>query len=140
MIDYALLYKDVLPVDAQWPVEARWDVFVSAYTAAERVRRIYDMASAPSKHWLVFPEYGFDDNQAPAGAFSCEAQEEAEYIQRFWGASIGDLAGRRLCIDITGFIRPYLLFFVKWLFERGVQRFDALYSEPIIYSKPSVPT
>jgi hypothetical protein len=135
MIDYALLYKDELPVDAPWPQENEWDIFVSAYTAAERVRRIYDAAAAGSKHWLVFPEYGFDDDQVPAGSFCCQARDEAEYVQRFWDASIGDLTGKRLCVDITGFIRPYLVFLVKWLFERGVQRFDALYSEPLVYSK-----
>ena len=40
------------------------------------------------------------------GAFVSPIRDEAEYIRAFWDASIGDVAGRSICIDITGFIRP----------------------------------
>jgi hypothetical protein len=135
MIDYTVLYKDELPVEADWPTDTRWDIFVSAYTAAERVQRVFDKASAGSKYWLVFPEYGFTAHECPPQAFASIVRDEAEYVQAFWDGSIGDPSGRTICIDITGFIRPYLIFLVRWLSERGVRRFDALYSEPIIYSK-----
>ena len=59
MIDYTVLYKDELSVDSDWPADVRWDIFVSAYTAAERVKAVYDKVSAADKHWLVFPEYGW---------------------------------------------------------------------------------
>ena len=36
-------------------------------------------------------------------------------------------------MDITGFIRPYLCFLVRWLVSCGVRRFDAIYSEPSHY-------
>jgi hypothetical protein len=135
MIDYTILYKDELPVDGDWPTEVRWDIFVSAYTAAERVKCVYDKAAATAKHWLVFPEYGFTAAEHPAGAFVSPVRDEAEYIKSFWDASIGDVAGRSICVDITGFIRPYLIFLLRWLAERKVERFDALYTEPVIYSK-----
>jgi len=134
MIDYTVLYKCELPVEGDWPPEIRWDIFVSAYTAAERVRRVYEKVSAGSKHWLVFPEYGFAAAQYPSDAFTMVARDEAEYVKAFWDGSIGDIGGRALAIDITGFIRPYLIFLLRWLAERGVRRFDALYTEPVIYS------
>lgn len=56
MIDYAVLYKGELPVGDDWPAEVCWDVFLSAFTAAERVQHVYDKAKAGAKHWLVFPE------------------------------------------------------------------------------------
>ena len=135
MIDYTVLYKDQLSVDSDWPSDVRWDIFISAYTAAERVKAVYDKAFATSKHWLVFPEYGFTAGAYPDGAFVSPVRDEAEYIRAFWDASIGDVAGRSICIDITGFIRPYLIFLLRWLAERQVARFDALYTEPAIYSK-----
>jgi hypothetical protein len=135
MIDYTVLYKGELPVEGDWPSEARWDIFVSGFTAAERVRRVYEKVSAGSKHWLVFQEYGFATRELPADAFVFVARDEAEYVKAFWDSSIGDVAGKTLAIDITGFIRPYLIFLVRWLAERGVRRFDALYTEPVIYSK-----
>lgn len=135
MVDYTVLYKDELSVEGDWPPEARWDIFLSAYTAAERVQRVYDKASAGSKHWLVFPEYSFTPEEYPDGAFASIARDEAEYIKAFWEHSIGDVAGRTIAIDTTGFIRPYLIFLLRWLVEHRVRRFDALYTEPVIYSK-----
>jgi hypothetical protein len=135
VIDYTVLYKDELPVEDAWPSEARWDLFVSAFTAAERVRRVFEKVPATSKHWLVFPEYNFSAADRPVEAFASSVRDEAEYIKAFWTSAIGDIAGRTICVDTTGFIRPYLVFLVKWLIEQGIHRFDALYTEPVIYIK-----
>ncbi|MGO8731951.1 MAG: hypothetical protein ACLQVM_04050 [Terriglobia bacterium] len=135
MIDYTLLYKGELPVEGDWPAEVRWDIFISAYTAAERVRSVYNRAAAGSKHWLVFPEYSFPKEEYPPAAFASPSRDEAEYVRSFWDTSIGNVPGKTLGIDITGFIRPYLIFLLRWLAERGVRRFDALYTEPVIYTK-----
>lgn len=135
MIDYSVLYKDELPVGSSWPTEIRWDIFISAYTAAERVKSVYDKATASSKHWLVFPEYSFSANEYPGNAYTSVTRDEAEYIKNFWDSRIGDATGKSICIDITGFIRPYLIFLLRWLAEHKIERFDALYTEPVIYSK-----
>lgn len=135
MIDYTVLYKGELPVQDVWPADVRWDIFISAYTSAERVQSIYDKVNATSKYWLVFAEYGFTAADYPNGAFAIPTRDEAEYLRAFWDASIGDAAGKTFGIDITGFMRPYLIFLLKWLAEHGVQRFDAIYTEPVIYSK-----
>ncbi|HUW81747.1 MAG TPA: hypothetical protein VMZ31_02980 [Phycisphaerae bacterium] len=134
MIDYTVLYKGELPVEEDWPADVCWDVFISAYTAAERVQHVYDKAKAGAKYWLVFPEYQFSPGDYPDGAFTGGSRDEAEYVKAFWDQSIGEIAGKTLGIDITGFIRPYLVFLMRWLAEHGVRRFDALYTEPIIYS------
>jgi hypothetical protein len=135
MLDYTVLYKDELPVSDDWPLDARWDIFISAFTAAERVKRIFEKARGGAKHWLVFPEYGFTSEECPPDVFAVDIRDEAEYIRSFWSAVIGEVEGRTICVDTTGFIRPYLVFLVRWLAEQGVRRFDALYSEPVIYSK-----
>src|SRR5947209_3218244 len=108
MIDYTVLYKCELPVEGDWPPEVRWDVFVSAFTAAERVKCVYEKVFAGSKHWLVFPEYGFAAGLYPSNAFTMVARDEAEYVEAFWESSIGDIGEKTLAIDITGFVRPYL--------------------------------
>jgi hypothetical protein len=135
MIDYTLLYKEELPLAGDWPDEARWDIFVSGYTSAERVRYVYEKAAARSKLWLVFPEYGFAKNERPDGAFANDTRDEAEYIRAFWERHIGSADGATICVDTTGFIRPYLIFLLRWFAENGVKRFDALYTEPVVYSK-----
>ena len=133
MIDYSVMYKGELPVTGLWPADVKWDIFISAYTAAERVRDVYEKAPAQSKHWLLFPEYGFTAGNYPSGAFNSSVREEAEYIKSFWSQSVGDIGSRTIAVDITGFIRPYLIFLTRWLAGCGVRRFDALYTEPVIY-------
>jgi hypothetical protein len=135
MLDYTVLYKGELPALGDWPAAARWDIFISAFTAAERVQRIFEKAAAKSKHWLVCPEYGFTASDRPADAFAPDIRNEAEYIKSFWDTFMKDWRGKTICIDITGFVRPYLIFMLRWLAEQGVQRFEALYTEPVIYSK-----
>lgn len=135
MVDYSIFYKSELPVDADWGPENRWNLFISAYTAAERVRAVFEKAQADAKHWLVFPEYGFGAADVPADAFIANSRDEAEVIKAFWQNRGGDVADGTICVDTTGFIRPYLIFLMRWLAELGVKRFDALYTEPVIYSK-----
>lgn len=135
MIDYTVLYRQELPVGDDWSGATSWDTFISAYTAAERVQRVFDKVAASTKHWLVFAEYGFAPSECPSTAFSSSSRDEAEYVKAFWAERIGGRRPGSLGVDLTGFIRPYVMFLVRWLAECGVRRFDALYTEPVIYSK-----
>jgi len=135
MIDYTIFYKRELPVDGAWPAGNEWDVFLSAYTDAERVRQLFEKVNAASKHWLLFPEYNYGkDDSFPTSAFHCAARNEAEFIQEFWGAFPHDIAEKKICVDTTGFIRPYLMFLLRWFVQKGIRRIDALYTEPVRYS------
>src|SRR5260221_14108724 len=136
MIDYTIFYKSELPVGGPWPPGNEWDLLLSAYTDAERVRQLYDRVRASEKHWLVFPEYAYSSaDDLPAGAFQHPVRNEADFIQTFWATMPADITGKRICVDTTGFIRPYLLFLVRWFVEQGVRRFDALYTEPVRYAE-----
>src|SRR5262249_3695694 len=132
---YTIYYKSKLPVEGSWPTDNKWDVFISAYTAADRVRQIYQKVEATTKHWLVFPEYGFTKDECDAGSFIGDVRQESDFIKAFWPRISNCVAGARICIDTTGFIRPYLLFLMKWLHVNGVTKFDALYTEPVKYKK-----
>jgi hypothetical protein len=136
MVNYTYFYKAALQLDGPAPLgNEKWDILLSTYTEAERVKYVFDRISAGSKHWLVAPEYGFSSHEAPSGAYFGESHEEAELLQGFLGSLGQDLARCKLCIDITGFIRPHLMFLMSWLKDNGVHRFDALYTEPDHYEK-----
>jgi hypothetical protein len=135
MIDYSVMYKNELPLNGPLPAETSWDLFISAFTVAERVRLVYERVQANTKLWMLFPEYGLETGKYPEGAFVSEARDESKFIRDFWREKVGPLENKTVAIDITGFIRPYLVFLMRWLVESGVQRFDALYSEPMIYGK-----
>src|SRR5436305_12074887 len=97
MIDYTIFYKCELPVAGPWPAAAEWDVLLSAYTDAERVRLLFDKVRAAEKHWLAFPEYGYTPaDPVPAGAFHHPAHGEAEYIRAFWAGLPPGTARKRI--------------------------------------------
>ncbi len=128
-----------VPVAGSWGDTHQWDVFLAAYTSADRASCVFDKVNASRKYSLVFPEYCYDPKKYPA----CEAKffdygdtwHEGDYIRAFWDTLDDDVSNARICIDVTGFVRPYLLFLVRWLHELGIRTFDALYSEPDHYEK-----
>ena len=133
IIDYSIYYKSSFPFHSDWPTRCRWDILISAFTSSERVLSVFDKATATSKHWIVFREYGYAVSQYPRNNYYvAQSNIESEIIPEFWSSLPVGTESRSICIDITGFIRPHLLFLVRWLAQMGILRFDAIYSEPII--------
>jgi hypothetical protein len=68
---------------------------------------------------------------------SCEvtSTSECDWVNELAQMLPTDLGAIRVCVDITGFIRPHLMFLVKWLAINGVRRFAAIYAEPQRYIK-----
>ena len=134
MIDYSIFYKEELPAVTEWGPSGEWDVFLSAFIPSERTRRVFTKAHASYKKWLIFSEYCYSDTDYPSsGIFYPRITNEAEFISALWDSLPSNTRDLRICIDISGFIRPYLIFLVRWLFEKGVEKFDAIYTEPIQY-------
>jgi hypothetical protein len=134
MNEYEICYRCTLPINTVWPASCAWDIFISAYTRADRVLQIYDKSTSVHKHWLVFPEYCFPSNECPNGAFIFDTNDEADYISRFI-SSIDINETSKICIDTTGFIRPYLVYIIGYLESQGIKEFDAIYTEPVKYAK-----
>ena len=83
---------------------------------------------------MILPEYGIKDLEHPtSGEIHSYAQgDEAKIIRAFVKAVKVDW-NLKLCIDITGFLRPHLVFFVRVLYELGARSVDFIYSDPLIY-------
>lgn len=134
MIDYTIFYKQQLPVSGAWSSRENWDLFISAYVPTDRTKHVFEIAKATDKRWIIFPEYGYSQKSYPTGHMNFVATgDEAISIRDFWGTLPSDAENLHICIDITGFIRPYLIYLVRWLFEKGVSKFDTIYSEPSQY-------
>lgn len=131
--DFSIFYKSALSPDLEWARKVRWHCFLSTYNSSERVRRVFKAVRSKHKFWLVCPEYSYSPEEHPTGSsFVAPSHNEAEIITELFAANESLLDGR-LCVDLTGFIRPHLLFLVRWLFEQGIEEFDAIYSEPVHY-------
>jgi hypothetical protein len=134
MIDYTILYRDEMPPpEEMW--NDRWELFVSGYSFDERVRKVFDKVEADEKWWLIQPQYDFAEAELPArgSIYRNDASDEALYVNQFFRNVVALDAGTRVCIDISGLMRPHLLYVLRYLFQAGVDRFDVLYSEPQQY-------
>ena len=136
---YSIFYKRSFAPSPGWSEAMGWDMFVSAFNASERVRAVFDQVTAASKLWVVHPEYGFQAPELPRGPlFTSAADGEAEFVLELIEEmrSRGfDPARTSLCVDITGMLRPHLLFMVMALDRIGVRRLQILYSEPDYYRR-----
>ena len=135
MINYDYFYRERMPLEGPW--SDNWDVFVSGFEDSARVNRVFALARATHKHWLIHPEYRLLPEALPQDA-TCLALAGAEdeamlgYLGRLEADGVV-LASARICVDITGLLRPHLMFLVKLLRQRGVRSFDVLYAEPQTY-------
>lgn len=122
MHDYTIFYKNTLPHEGSGSLDCQWETFISVDTSTLRVASIYQRVIANRKEKIQLPEY------LPLN--SC-LSNEAEIISSFFSKI--DISNGSLCIDITGFLAPYLLFLIKYLNARQIRKFDIIYTEPSFY-------
>lgn len=117
---------------------APWDLFISAYNDSDRVRSVFDRVPATERRWWMMPEYRYGRGELPdqpANAFLSEG-DEANVIKAGLAAAGFDRSRhRRLLLDVTGMMRPHILFLMAHLADIGVSNFDLLYTEPEQYAR-----
>ena len=135
MSNYDLFYREELGIEDL--DKSHYDVFISAYNKAERVMSAFDASSADKKIWLLQPEYEVDIKPLSGEHIytSSAVCDEASFVRGFWNDYESDLIGKKVCVDITGFIRPTLLFLIRFFYAKGLTSFDLIYSEPDSYSQ-----
>jgi hypothetical protein len=133
MIDYTICYREQLFSGDHYFNSQSFDFFCAAFTDDERARTLFDKIVATQKRWVILPEYGFSLGEIPAQSYvPAKTADEADFITGFLDA-LGIQPSSRICIDITGFLAPYLLFLLRALAARGITCLELLYSEPGSY-------
>jgi hypothetical protein len=137
-LDYTIFFKHQLDVEEAQFSSFSCDLLISAFNSSGRVNAIWEKVRAREKHWIIHNEYGYTTDQLPTNGlvFTDPAENEAEFILNYlqWAEAKGiKLSDAAICVDLTGFMRPQLMFLIKALEQRGVVRFDALYGEPVRY-------
>lgn len=135
MIDYSIYHRKRYRTVDSLSDSCSWDYFVSAFTSAERVQKLFANVKANKKDWLIFPEYKYSKDDYPSMTGKEEIIElsgktESEVINPYVKQLIRNVKRRKFCIDITGFIRPHLMCFLKFLKLGGITKFDVVYVEP----------
>ncbi|CAC9973712.1 hypothetical protein [Flavobacterium panici] len=142
---YSYLYKSKLEDITPSLVSRTFnhDLFISAYNESERVNFVFDNVSSKDKHWIIFPEYEFSPSEIKKLGglifdYSNEKNlDESGIIIDYYnnGAKNFFEQKKRVCIDITGFIRPHLVFLIRLLEKEKVENIEFIYSEPSNYVK-----
>jgi len=135
-MDYTIFYREELSCTGGWDDESSWDVFISAFNSSERVSKVFELVNAANKHWIIQPDYGYEVDEYPqTNSFGPYSNNEAEFIKSYFNDSdMENLCQLRICIDITGFIKPYMMHLIFMLKRLGVKKLDVIYSEPARYA------
>ncbi|MDO3427165.1 hypothetical protein QWT87_19995 [Chryseobacterium sp. APV1] len=118
-----------------------YDVLVSAYNKSERVNFILQEIDAIEKHIFILKEYKFSDKiletldpSYTIFNFS-ELSDESEILNNYFKQNILPLKDKKILVDITGFLRPHIVYFLRLCKANNIKSIDFLYSEPNNYKK-----
>jgi hypothetical protein len=130
-MNYTIQYRRRVAATDLARLEMQWDVLLSAFNPTGRVRNAFRDLSAEEKLWLVQSEYEFTADELPMDDAIYMAEDERETtVVKGLLDRVGNLQGKRLVVDITGFMRHTLLVLVHRLFDSGMDRFWLVYSDP----------
>lgn len=114
-----------------------YDLFISAFTYEDIVTKTFSNFNASKKVWLIFPEYNINMSDINDEAFKYnyinENSKESEYIIEMYKKYIEGNEDIKICVDTTGFNKPYLVFLIIYLKEKGFKNIDFIYTEPKQY-------
>lgn len=132
-LSYLLDTKSTLRFDA-----VQWDFFFSAYNESERVKKIFEQVNSANKYWIIIPEYQYGEgvDLKHDAVLRTESFNEAEQIIETIGSVLDGIdRSLRICVDITGLMRPQILFILRYFQVLGFKNFEMIYTEPLHYSR-----
>ncbi|WP_052322462.1 hypothetical protein [Novosphingobium sp. MBES04] len=137
--DYGLFLREEIYGTSGWQRLESYDLFLSAFNLGERIKIVFNEVRAAKKIWLIHEEYELGTEDLPEGdRFAQSGSDESTYcralIDGLIAAGTLDPATSRLCIDITGILRPHLMFLILYLKRLGFRCVDLIYAEPRHYA------
>lgn len=129
-MDYTYFYKECFEND-HIDLKKHYDFFFSGFDDSERTKKIYNIVHADMKMWINFPQYEVKTSED--NSYTCQSLKEDEAILPIFDV-VNINSNSTICIDITGFVKPHLLFLLRYLqVAKNIQKIDILYSEPQRY-------
>lgn len=136
------LYESCKDITDILNITETYDLFISAYNKEEMVRDVFEQINAKEKIWLLFPDYNLDKKDIAYDQdyiFSLKQEMtdtrlEMNFINKFINEYdlIEQYKGKKIAIDITGFVKPYMFYLILVL-KNSFNKFDIIYTEPNIY-------
>lgn len=112
-------------------------IFISAYNENERVSQLFKKVTAHRKVWWILPEYSYEAHEYPEGEIIDGLPTyEADLVRVGLAKSGYDPTNPQpICVDITGFLHPHILLFLRYFKMYGVKDVEFVYTEPEHYSQ-----
>jgi len=141
-IDYSIFYKRRYSTTEDLKNDTNYDLLISAYNDSERVKKVFSEINATEKHWLLFPEYQYKKSEEPTLSTNAEktfaydaSHSESEIMRKYFMDTNFGTIPQNVAIDITGFIRPHLVFLIRFLATTNIEKVDFYYTDPVKYEK-----
>lgn len=137
-MDYSIFYKAKYDKASDFASNNEWDIFISAYNDSDRVKGIFNSLNCKEKYWIILPEYNYTASEIPSTdiVFNEPAlKTESEIIIEFFDKYLKNKSKKKICIDITGFMRPHIIFLIRYLKILKLSKIDIIYTDPIAYVK-----
>lgn len=122
--------------------EKEYDIFISAYNNENIVQDVFREIFSKQKVWLIFPDYENLDNsiyskdeffeygETPIDYNKIESMYINNFLQKY---NMNERTEESVCIDLTGFIKPYMIYLLLALNYLKFNKLDIIYSEPKSY-------
>lgn len=136
-INYTYFYKQKYLSVAELGDPA-YDVLISTFNQTDRVCEVFEAINSSNKYWIILPEY---DNDIFVDFYKGDYTKidipYEGYTQL--SAFIDTLQineNTKLCLDITGFLIPHMLFVIRYLQKKiNIKHIDIIYTEPKKYAE-----
>ncbi|MDR0864910.1 MAG: hypothetical protein LBO74_08265 [Candidatus Symbiothrix sp.] len=133
-IDFTYFYKQKYSNVAEIE-HCNYEILISTFNHTDRVCKIFEAINANEKYLIVLPEYEDDLFTHFINASNVNIPYEG-YIQLSEFLDTLQInENTKLCIDLTGFIIPHILFMIRYLQKKKkVNHIDIFYTEPQKYT------
>lgn len=114
--------------------DSDYDILISTYNDSERVCRVFNGIYAKERYLIFLPENEINLFAELKDSYRVDVSYDGyEELTKFLDC-LQLNEDTKLCIDITGFLIPHMLFIIRYLQKRkNLTHFDILYSEPQKY-------
>lgn len=135
-MDFTYFYKQKISKPEDLTARGEYDVFLTCFGKSERTETVMKNIKTKETHLFLLSDYHETDfKDATIKNFKItHGEEEAVLFTAYFDQS-GLTPGLKICIDITGFFIPHLLFLLYLLRSKGITKFDAIYAEPSAYKQ-----
>lgn len=131
-MNYTYFYKKKFhSLDEIVALSDDYDIFISSFVNSDRILSLASNIRYKESLWLV--ENDDCQNLFVADKTKLIIQPNEDYLIIKQQLQSLNLQNKSICIDVTGFRIPYLLFLMRTLYEIGIKRFDMYYTEPQKY-------